>query len=222
MGKDLLITPEEYLKSGIHIGTRYKSKGMRKYIYKLRKDGLKVFSIETIDDKIRLLAKFLANYEPEGIAVVGRRIFAKTAIEHFSKIIGAKSYTGRFIPGKFTNPQIKGFYEPRMVFIIESSLDKQAVHEAVNLDIPVVSLSSANNSLTNVDYTVPCNNKGKKSIALIFWLLTREYQMAKGIIKSREEFSHKVEEFEYTGKEKIVKNDDDRRGRRPMRGPRRF
>lgn len=222
MGKDLLVTPEEYLKSGIHIGTRYKSKGMRKYIFKLRKDGLKVFSIETIDDKIRLLAKFLANFDAEGIAVVGRRIFAKTAVEHFCKITGAKPYIGRFIPGKFTNPQIKGFYEPQLVFIIESSLDKQAVHEAVKIGIPVVSLSSANNSLTNVDYTVPCNNKGKKSIALVFWLLTREYQLAKGIIKSREDFAHKVEEFEYTGKEKVMKSDEDHRGRRPMRGQRRY
>jgi len=222
MGKDLLVTPEEYLKSGIHIGTRYKSKGMRKYIFKLRKDGLKVFSIETIDDKIRLLAKFIANFDADGVAVVGRRIFAKTAVEQFCKIIGAKPYVGRFIPGKFTNPRIKGFFEPQLIFIVESSLDKQAVHEAVNLGVPVVSLSSANNSLTNIDYTVPCNNKGKKSIALIFWLLAREYQLAKGIIKSREDFTHKVEEFEYTGKEKVIKTDDDRRGRRPMRGPRRF
>ncbi len=221
MGKDLLVTPEEYLKSGIHIGTRYKSKGMRKYIFKLRKDGLKVFSIETIDDKLRNLAKFLANYDMEKVVLIGRRVFAKTAIEKFCKITGAKSYTGRFIPGQFTNPQMRNFFEPQLIFIVESSLDKQAVHEAGKIDVPVVSLSSANNTLTNIDYTVPCNNKGKKSIALIFWLLTREYQVAKGIIKSKDEFTHKVEDFEFTGKEKFVRNDEDRRGRRPMRGQQR-
>jgi len=221
MGKDLLITPEEYLKSGIHIGTRYKSKGMRKYIFKLRKDGLKVFSIETIDEKIRYLAKILTNYDMDKVVVVGRRIFAKTAIEKFCKIIGAKPYIGRFIPGQFTNPQMRNFFEPQLIFVVESNLDKQAVKEAEVIDVPVVSLSSANNSLTNIDYTVPCNNKGKKSIAVIFWLLAREYQIAKGIIKSRDEFTHKVEEFEFTGKEKVMKMDDDRRGRRPMRGQRR-
>ena len=183
MGKDLLITPEEYLKSGIHIGTRYKSKGMRKYIFKLRKDGLKVFSIETIDEKIRYLAKILTNYDMDKVVVVGRRIFAKTAIEKFCKIIGAKPYIGRFIHGQFTNPQMRNFFEPQLIFVVESNLDKQAVKEAEVIDVPVVSLSSANNSLTNIDYTVPCNNKGKKSIAVIFWLLAREYQIAKGIIK---------------------------------------
>jgi small subunit ribosomal protein S2 len=168
MSKDLLITPEEYLKSGIHIGTRYKSKGMRKYIFKLRKDGLKVFSIETIDDKLRNLAKFLVNYDMDKVVVVGRRVFAKTAIEKFCKITGARAYTGRFIPGQFTNPQMRNFFEPQLVFIVESNLDKQAIKEAEAIDIPVVSLSSANNSLTNIDYTIPCNNKGKKSIALTF------------------------------------------------------
>lgn len=221
MSKELLISPEEYLKSGIHIGTRFKSKGMRKYIFKLRKDGLKVFSIEEIDEKIRALAKFLVNYNPEKIAVVGRRVFAKTAIENFCKIIGAKSYVGRFIPGDFTNAKSKNFFEPELIFVVESNLDKQAIIEAVKVNIPVVSLSSANNSTVNIDYAVPCNNKGKKSLALLFWLIAREYQLCKGIIKSRDDFKHKVEEFEYNGKEKIVKNEDDRRNRRPMRGQRR-
>ncbi|PIU22358.1 MAG: 30S ribosomal protein S2 [Candidatus Diapherotrites archaeon CG08_land_8_20_14_0_20_30_16] len=222
MSKELLVTPEEYLKSGIHIGTRYKTKGMRKFIFKLRKDGLKVFSIETIDDRVRYLAKFLANYDADKIAVVGRRIFAQTAVEHFCKIISAKPYIGRFIPGKFTNPKIKGFFEPQLIFVIESNLDKQVICEAQKINVPVVSLSSANNSLTNIDFTLPCNNKGKKSLALIFWLLTREYQFAKGIIKSRDDFKHKAEEFEFSGKEKIIKKEEDRRGRRPFRGRRKY
>lgn len=220
MAKDLLVTPEEYLKSGIHIGTRFRSKGMKKYIYKQRKDGLKVFSIETIDDRLRLLAKFLANYDIEKVAVVGRRIFTKTAIEKFCSIVGAKAYTGRFVPGQFTNPKAKDFFEPELVFVVESSLDKQAVLEAKKIFVPVVALSSANNKLTNIDFVVPCNNKGKKSIGLIFWLLAREYQLAKGIIKSRDDFMHKPEEFEYSGKVKVARKFLARRGRRPRRGRR--
>jgi len=215
MGKDLLVTPEEYLKSGIHIGTRFKSKGMSKYIFKLRKDGLKVFSIETIDEKVRDLAKMLANYEIDKVAIVGRRIFAKTAIEQFCKITGAKPYVNRFIPGRFTNFETRGFFEPQLVFAVESSLDKQAIFEANKISIPVVALSSANNVLTNIDFVIPCNNKGKKSLALIFWLLTREYQLVKGIIKSRDDFTHKVEEFEYSGTEKVINKRTEDRRRRP-------
>jgi len=221
MSKELLITPEEYLRSGIHIGTRFKTKGMRKFIYKLRKDGLKVFSIEDIDDRIRLFAKFLAGYDAARIAVVGRRAFAQTAIEQFCKIVGARPFVGRFIPGLFTNPNIKGFFEPQLVFVCESNLDKQAISEAQKVNVPVISLSSANNSLVDVDFTIPCNNKGKKSLALIFWLLAREYQFIKGIIKSRDDFKHKVEEFEFSGKERIIKKEDMGSKRRPFRGRRR-
>lgn len=216
MSKDLLISPEEYLKSGIHIGTRYKAKTMNKYIYKLRKDGLKVFSIEDIDEKIRYLAKFFANYDMENVAIVGRRIFAKTAIEQFCKITGAKPYVGRFVPGLFTNAQNRTFFEPELVFITESNLDKQAIMEAKIINVPVIGLSSANNSAKNVDFVVPCNNKGKKSIALLFWLLAREYQLIKGIIKSRDDFKYKVDDFEYKGKVKVYKQENT--SRRSMRG----
>ena len=41
-GKDLLIDVETYLKSGVHIGTKFKSGDMRRYIFKKRKDGLMV------------------------------------------------------------------------------------------------------------------------------------------------------------------------------------
>ena len=35
-----LVSSEKYLKTGVHIGTKYKSGEMRKYIYKSRRDGL--------------------------------------------------------------------------------------------------------------------------------------------------------------------------------------
>lgn len=220
MSKELLISPEDYLKSGIHIGTKYKTNGMNKYIFKLRRDGLKVFSIETIDDRIKSVAKFFANYDMSKVCIVGRRLFAKTAIEQFCKITGARPYVGRFIPGKFTNTTAKNFFEPELVFIVESNLDKQAIAEANILHIPVIGLSSTNNETNGIDLVIPSNNKGKKSVALIFWLLVREYQFVKGIIKSRNDFTHKVEEFEYTGKEKPMRQDD-RRDNRDRRGPRR-
>jgi len=54
---------------------------------------------------------------------------------------------------------------------------------------------------------LPVNNKGKKSLALVFWLLAREVLKAKGKITSDDEFTHKIEDFEAkeTKEEKPIK-----------------
>ncbi len=216
MGKDLLLSPEEFLKSGIHIGTRFKTKGMKKYIYSSRKDGLKVLAIETISDRIKLAAKIIANYEPSKVAIVGRRVFAKTAIELFCKVTDTKPVIGRFIPGTFTNTDSKTFMEPELIVVTESNLDKQAIAEAKDLDLPVIGFCSTNNFTENIDLIVPANNKGKKSVATLFWLLAREVQLEKGIIKTRQEFTSNVDDFEFKGKEKRSPS------AQTKRGPRRF
>jgi len=202
MSKDLLLSPEEFLKSGIHIGTRYKTKGMKRYIYNVRKDGLKVLAIETISDRIKHAAKILAEYEPQDIVIVGRRSFASTPIKKFCDATGMKCIVGRFIPGTFTNTTEEDFYEPKIIFITESNIDKQAIMEAKELNIPVIGFSSTNNFTENIDFVIPANNKGSKSLATLFWLLAREYQLVKGIIKTRQDFKTKVDDYVSKIKEK--------------------
>ena len=41
-----------------------------------------------------------------------------------------------------------------------------------------------NNQANNLDLVVPCNNKGKKSLGLFFYILMREYLKSMGKIKS--------------------------------------
>jgi small subunit ribosomal protein S2 len=214
MGKDLLLSPEEFLKSGIHIGTRFKTKGMKKYIYSSRKDGLKVLALATI--RIDNCCKNNRNIEPSKVAIVGRRVFAKTAIELFCKVTDTKPVIGRFIPGTFTNTDSKTFMEPELIVVTESNLDKQAIAEAKDLDLPVIGFCSTNNFTENIDLIVPANNKGKKSVATLFWLLAREVQLEKGIIKTRQEFTSNVDDFEFKGKEKRSPS------AQTKRGPRRF
>ena len=57
---------------------------------------------------------------------------------------------------------------------IHPAADQQALREAVGSGIPVVALCDANNNLRNVDLVLPANNKGRRSLALIYWLLARE------------------------------------------------
>lgn len=203
MSKELLLSPEEFLKSGIHIGTKYKSKGMQKFIYSNKKDRLKVLSIEDISDRIRLAVNLLKDYEPDKVMVIGRRIYATKPITVFANIFGFKSNVGRFVPGTFTNTTKKGFVEPSIIFVAEPDLDHQAIKEAKELNIPVIALCTTQNKTEYVDFIIPCNNRGRKSLATIYWLLARELMLAKGMIKSRAEFKKRVEDFEYKPKKEV-------------------
>jgi small subunit ribosomal protein S2 len=196
-----LVEAEKYLKSGAHIGTRFKSGEMRKYIYKIRKDGLNVLDVQTLDERVKIAANFLAQFNPEKVVIISRKLYGQTPAKVFAKTIGGKAYTGRFVPGTFTNPEGKEFIEPEVIIAVEPEPDVQAVNEAAMVNVPVVALCSTNNSLRNIDLAIPVNNKGRKSIALVFWLLAREILKIQGKIKSDAEFTVTVEDFEYKMKE---------------------
>ena len=210
----LLVDSEKYLKSGVHIGTRFKSSDMKKYIYKIRKDSLNVMDIQTIDNRIKYAAKFLARFKPQKIAVVARRLYARTPAQEFAKAIGAKEITGRFVPGTFTNYSCSRFFEPQVVVVVEPELDKQAISEAGKINVPVVALASTNNSLQNIDIVIPSNNKGRKSLALVMWLLAREYLKETKAIESDAEYLKKVEDFEYQMKDTDREEETEERPRR--------
>ncbi|MDO8627390.1 MAG: 30S ribosomal protein S2 [Candidatus Diapherotrites archaeon] len=193
----ILTEADKYLKAGAHIGTKFKSGQMLKYVFKERKDGLKVMNIQTLDSRIKLVAELLAKFEPKQIVVVSRKLYGHTAVKKFAEIIGCKEITGRFVPGTFTNPQSKQFTELKALLATESDIDLQAINEASSVHSVVVSLVSTNNTLKNVDLAVPINNKGRKSLALFYYLLAREYQKIKGAISSDSEFNYKVDDFEF-------------------------
>ena len=194
-GKDLLVDIETYLKSGVHIGTKFKTGDMRKYIFKKRKDGLMVFNIETIDKRIRLIAKILAKYEVKDIAIVCRKLYGQTPIKKFASLTGTNAYIGRFIPGTITNPEARSFYEPKIILLCDPLSDSQALKEAFESHLPIISIVGSESPLTNIDVAIPANNKGRKSLALIMYLLAREFLIAKGEI-TKDAFNATPEDFE--------------------------
>ncbi|MCD6275642.1 MAG: 30S ribosomal protein S2 [Thermoplasmata archaeon] len=194
---ELLVDENTYLTAGVHIGTQVKNKDMMKFIYKVRSDGLYILDIEKTDERIRLAAKFLARYAPEEILVAAQRQYGqKPAIMFAQAIGGAKVVAGRFIPGTLTNPQLPNYIEPSVIFINDPAADSQALREAVKSKIPVVALCDANNRTSFVDLVIPANNKGRRALALVYWLLAREILKERGDIKNNEEFKYKVEDFE--------------------------
>jgi len=194
-GKDLLIDIETYLKSGVHIGTKVKTGEMRRYIFKKRNDGLMVFNIETIDKRIRLIAKMLAKYNGKDIVIVARRLYGHKPAKKMAGMIGAREFTGRFIPGTFTNPQARIFHEPKIILVTDPVADAQALKEATETGVPVIAIAGSDSPLKNVDLAVPANNKGRKSLALIYYLLAREVLVERKEI-ARESFASNVNDFE--------------------------
>lgn len=196
MESEMLTDQTEYLEVGIHIGTKTKTPGMKKFIYKIREDGLYLLDISTIDSRIRDAVKLLAMYDPKNIVVTASRVYAMAAASKFAEIIGAKFLKGRVMPGIMTNPNRKDFIEPSIILISDTRNERQAIREASKINIPVIALSDTDNWVKFVDLIIPCNNRGRRSLALIYFLLAREFLKEKGIIKSSGEFNYKISDFE--------------------------
>ena len=171
---DLLIPVEEYLGAGVHIGTQQKTKDMERFIHRVRTDGLYVLDISQTDSRIRTAADFLANYAPEQILVASSRQYGRYPAERFAEAVGARARTGRFIPGTLTNPQYEGYIEPDIVVVTDPIGDAQAVNEAITVGIPVIAMCDSNNQTANVDLVIPTNNKGRKALSVVYWLLANE------------------------------------------------
>lgn len=194
--EDLLVPEDVYLTSGVHIGTQQKSADMKPFIYRVRVDGLYVLDIKQTDTRIRLAAKFLSRYEPDRILVVAARQYGQKPSRMFGKALGARVIAGRFVPGTLTNPNVESFVEPEVLFVTDPAADQQALREALNIGIPVIGLCDANNETRNVDLVIPTNNKGRRALATVYWLLTREVLRERGQIKSDVEFTSTIDDYE--------------------------
>ena len=193
---DLLVPEDVYLTSGVHIGTQQKSADMKEFIYKVRQDGLYVLDVKKVDERIRTVAKFLARFDPKRILVVSARQYGQKPAREFSKAIGAPTFAGRFPPGTLTNPVIDAYVEPDVLIVTDPAADKQALDEALSVGIPIIALCDANNETRNVDLVIPTNNKGRRALACVYWLLTREVLIARGDLKNPADFGLEIEDFE--------------------------
>jgi small subunit ribosomal protein S2 len=193
---ELLVPEDVYLTSGVHIGTQQKSADMKKFIFKVRSDGLYVMDVKQTDARIRAAAKFLARFPGDHILVSSARQYGQKPAKVFAKTIGTRVFAGRFVPGTMTNPMLPEYLEPEVLLVTDPAADQQAVAEAMNIGIPIVALCDANNETRNVDLVIPTNNKGRRALACVYWLLTREILKEKGLIKSYDEFKLTMDDFE--------------------------
>lgn len=193
--ENLLLDSNEYLKSGIHIGTKFKTRYMANFIYKTRPDGLSVMNLKKVDERIGMAINMLCQYEAKDIIIVSRRENGWKGLKLLNKLTGIKVFIGRYPPGILTNPALETFLEPKIMMVCDPWPDKNAVLDANIIGIPVIALCDTNNQSNNIDLVVPCNNKGKKSVGLVFYLIVREYLKRRGLLPGDEEVPAKMEEF---------------------------
>lgn len=187
---------ETYMTSGVHIGTRQKTADVKNFIYKVRNDGLYIIDVKKTDERIKTAAKLISKYDPNNVLVVSIRQYGQKPILKLSENTGLQVLPGRFRPGTLTNPNSKGFLEPELLIVTDPLADAQALHEAENIGIPVIGLCDTNNDTKFLDLVVPTNNKGRRALALVYWLLAREVLKQKGKIKSYDDFKPSIEDFE--------------------------
>jgi small subunit ribosomal protein S2 len=186
----LLIPREKYLSAGVHIGMTSKTVDMKRFIYKVRPNGLAVLNVGALDKRVGHAANILSG--TKRILIVSRKENGHDPAKKFAEVVGAKAITGRFMPGSLTNPSYKHFFEPEVTIVVDPAADKQAIKESISMRIPIIGLSDTFNNTSFIDLVLPCNNKGKKSVALILWLLAKLIKE-----KRNEKFSATPEEFGY-------------------------
>lgn len=197
-GPELLISMDKYLAAGVHIGTQQRESSMKPYIYNVRPDGLSVFNVQLIDERLRVAAKLLSRFDPADILVVSARDSTRAAADKFAEMICCPCISDRFMPGTLTNPAYSGYTEPEIILTTDPAIDHRAITEAVGMNLPVIGICDTNNTTSNIDLVIPGNNKGRKAIALILWLLGAELLRAKGKLKKDEAPPIALESFQPT------------------------
>ena len=196
MNEGLLLPRDTLLSAGIHIGTRMKTRDMEPFIYRVRPDGLFVLDVQKTDERIRVAAKFLARFEPAKVAVISGRLYAHEPVRKFCELTGATPVIGRFIPGLLSNPLYSNRIDPEVIVVSDPRADAQAVKEASKVGIPIVALCSTDNEFAGVDLVIPTNNKGRRALAVIFWLLARQVLRERGELAADKDPPAAIEDFE--------------------------
>ena len=183
-------------RSGLRVGTNVKTKFMKSFITKTTDEGLYMLDGDMTFEKIMTSAKFINRVGAENIIVCSGRQYAGIPIEKFCEMTGAKHHLGRFMPGTLTNPSLPYYIEPKIVFISDPEVDEQALIEATNAGIPVIGLANTENITSKLDIIIPANNRGRRALATMYWLLVRQILIEKGELKENESMKYEIDDFE--------------------------
>lgn len=191
--------------TGIRVGTQVKTKFMMAFITKASLEGLYMLDMEITQERIKTAAKFINRLGADNLIVCSGRQYAETPVEKFCEIHGSKKILGRFMPGTLTNPSLPYYIEPKLILISDPQVDGQAITEATNAGIPVIGIANTDNITSNIDVIIPANNRGRKALAAVYWLLMRQILIEKGEIEEDDLTEYEIDDFET----KIIEGDSE-------------
>jgi len=181
---------KQILSTGIRVGTEVKTKFMIPYITQASLEGLYLLDVDITLSRIETAARFIKKFDIKKVIVYSGRAYANTPIEKFCEVTGAQKMLGRFMPGTLTNPLLSYFSEPQLIVISDPQVDSQAITEATNAGIPIIGIANTDNVTSELDLVIPANNRGRKSLATVYWLLARE------ILQDSKAMKYEIDDFE--------------------------
>jgi small subunit ribosomal protein S2 len=209
-----MLSEKALLATGIRIGTQVRTKSMEQFTTRPRPDGLHLLDYSKTLHRIDVAGKFISFVGPQNVVVYTSRDYGKVPVEKFCEVTKAIPVIGRFMPGTLTNPLFPGHLDVDLIVVADPASDTQAIVEAANMGTPVIAICDTDNITDDIDLVIPGNNRGRRSLATIFWLLTRSVLMHSSLLAGDQLLKYSIDDFETKITESDMEEEEEERPRR--------
>jgi small subunit ribosomal protein S2 len=209
-----MLSEKALLATGIRIGTQVRTKSMEQFTTRPRPDGLHLLDYSKTLHRIDVAGKFISFVGPQNVVVYTSRDYGKVPVEKFCEVTKAIPVVGRFMPGTLTNPLFPGHLDVDLIVVADPASDTQAIVEAANMGTPVIGICDTDNITDDIDLVIPGNNRGRRSLATIFWLLTRSVLTHSSLLTGDQQLKYTIDDFETKITESDMEEEEEERPRR--------
>ena len=62
--------------------------------------------------------------------------------------------------------------------------------------LKIIGISNTDNITSKLDVVIPANNRGRKALATVYWLLVRQILIERGELKEEDPMKYEIDDFE--------------------------